>query len=235
MRQKSLSEIPSSKTQSQLNESSNGIRLLKLSELVTKEKNSIKRGPFGSSITKDMFVPTGYKIYEQKHAISDDFGLGTYYINEEKFLQLSDFELREGDIIISCSGTIGKIAIAPKGIERGIINQALLKISLNTEVILAEYFRYLFKSEVIQEKLRKLTLGSGIKNFASVELLKQIDFPVPSIFEQKRIILMLDEQMAQIEVLNKEMKKVTEAITDLPASILNAAFRKIGYSAGEII
>ena len=39
------------------------------------------------------------------------------------------FELKSGDLIMSCSGTMGKIAIAPDDIKRGIINQALLKLS----------------------------------------------------------------------------------------------------------
>lgn len=39
------------------------------------------------------------------------------------------FELNEGDIIMSCSGTMGKIALVPKGIKAGIINQALLKLT----------------------------------------------------------------------------------------------------------
>lgn len=42
-----------------------------------------KKGPFGSSITKAMFVPKGkdtYKIYEQGNAIRKDKNYGNYYI-----------------------------------------------------------------------------------------------------------------------------------------------------------
>lgn len=46
---------------------------------------AIKRGPFGSAIQKSFFVDDGYKIYEQQHAINDNFYLGNYYISEEKF------------------------------------------------------------------------------------------------------------------------------------------------------
>ena len=37
------------------------------------------------------------------------------------------FELKPGDLIMSCSGTMGKIAIVPLNIEKGIINQAFIK------------------------------------------------------------------------------------------------------------
>lgn len=42
-----------------------------------------KKGPFGSSLTKSMFVPksnTTVKVYEQKNAIQKDSHIGSYYI-----------------------------------------------------------------------------------------------------------------------------------------------------------
>ncbi|MBP9990992.1 MAG: restriction endonuclease subunit S, partial [Bacteroidales bacterium] len=48
-----------------------------------------RKGPFGSSLTKSMFVPKGadsVKVYEQKNAIQKDWRLGDYYISKEKYL-----------------------------------------------------------------------------------------------------------------------------------------------------
>lgn len=45
-----------------------------------------KKGPFGSSITKAMFVPRNedtYKVYEQGNAIQKDCNYGNYYINQK--------------------------------------------------------------------------------------------------------------------------------------------------------
>ena len=50
-----------------------------------------KKGPFGSSITKSMFVPdspSAIKVYEQKNAINKDASLGNYFISEEKYESL---------------------------------------------------------------------------------------------------------------------------------------------------
>ena len=47
-----------------------------------------RKGPFGSSLTKSMFVPkseTSVKVYEQKNAIQKDWRLGEYYISSAKF------------------------------------------------------------------------------------------------------------------------------------------------------
>ena len=51
-----------------------------------------RKGPFGSSLTKSMFVPKGadtVKVYEQKNAIQKDHTLGTYYINSSVILPLN--------------------------------------------------------------------------------------------------------------------------------------------------
>ena len=73
-------------------------------DLVKRDKNSIKRGPFGSALKKEIFVEKGYLVYEQFHALNNNFEFARYYIDEAKFNELKGFEVKEGDIIISCSG-----------------------------------------------------------------------------------------------------------------------------------
>ena len=87
------------------------------------------RGPFGGSLKKEYFVKEGYAVYEQQHAIRNQFHSIRYFIDEMKFKEMQRFEVHENDIIMSCSGTMGKVAIVPNNIKKGIINQALLKIS----------------------------------------------------------------------------------------------------------
>ncbi len=38
-------------------------------QLISANKNSIKRGPFGSAVKKAFFINKGYKVYEQQNAI----------------------------------------------------------------------------------------------------------------------------------------------------------------------
>lgn len=49
------------------------------------EISHMKRGPFGGSLKKEIFVNQGYKVYEQKHAIHGDFTIGEYFIDENKY------------------------------------------------------------------------------------------------------------------------------------------------------
>jgi type I restriction enzyme S subunit len=93
--------------------------------------SDIKAGPFGSSLTKDMYVGEGYRIYGQEQVIPNDFTIGDYYISQDTYSRLQQYEVQQGDILISCVGTFGRIATVPDGIEPGIINPRLMRLRVN--------------------------------------------------------------------------------------------------------
>ena len=146
--------------------------------------SSIVRGPFGSALKKDFFVEpddTTYKVYEQKHAIQKNAALGTYYITEEKYKELKRFECVAGDILMSCSGTMGELYQLPTGCERGIINQALCKFTLNNRILPIVFLTYM------QQTIGNLeTKGSGIQNIAAVSYVKAMPVNLPPLDIQQQ-------------------------------------------------
>ena len=158
-----------------------------LPEIVRNDKNSIKRGPFGGALKKDDFVDEGYLVYEQRHAIHNDFDYAKYYITQEKYEDMIGFKVVPGDLIISCSGvTLGRIAEVPNGAKAGIINQALLKLSLNQELMMNTFFIQQFRGEEIQEILFGCSRGSGIPNMPSMSEVKAVKFVCPPLEMQKQ-------------------------------------------------
>ena len=192
-------------------------KCVRLGDLVKYDRYAIKRGPFGSSITKSMFVNKSnntFKIYEQGNAIKKTINYGTYYIQEDDYMNLKSFEVLPDDIIISCAGTMGECFIIPQNAPKGIINQALLKISLNPSVMNNNFFIYLFKI-LIQEQIEENAVGTAIKNMASVSWLKNdVVFPLPPLAEQERIVAKIEEIFAIIDEIenniteNKKLSKV---------------------------
>ena len=132
--------------------------------------SSIVRGPFGSALKKEFFVEpdeTTYKVYEQKHAIQKSATIGTYYITAEKFHELRRFECVAGDVLMSCSGTMGELYQLPEGCEKGLINQALCKFTLNKMILPIVFLTYMKQTIGNLE-----TKGSGIQNIAAVSYVK---------------------------------------------------------------
>ena len=161
-------------------ENEKGFSTKTIEQLVKNEKRAIKRGPFGGALKKEIFVPSGYLVYEQYHALNNDFSFERYYIDEKKFEELKGFEVVPGDIIISCSGVyLGKLAIVPPNAKKGIINQALLKISLDNNIISNDFFVFLFSHNSFRKKFFGDTRGSGIPNFPPIEHFKKFKFIYP--------------------------------------------------------
>ena len=148
-----------------------------------------KKGPFGSSLTKSMFVAKSnqsFKVYEQKNAIQKDFRLGDYYISKEKFEAMQSFIVKPNDIIVSCAGTIGETYLLPLDAPVGIINQALMRVTL-FDLSMAEYWQMYFAYMLLNEAQMK-GAGSAIKNIPPFEYLKAVLVPVPPLSEQNRLV-----------------------------------------------
>lgn len=185
------------------------------------------RGPFGGSLKKSSFKESGYAIYEQQHAINNQFENIRYFIDDKKFQEMKRFELFSGDLIMSCSGTMGKVAIVPDNIEKGIINQALLKLSPSNELNV-KYLKYWMESESFQESISLHSKGAAIKNVASVKILKQIEIPFPKNNIQKQIVEILDKTFESIDQAKVNIEKNIENTKELFQSRLNEIFSQKG-------
>ena len=174
---------------------------------------SIVRGPFGSALKKEFFVSPSdntYKVYEQKHAIQKSATIGSYYVTAEKYNELRRFECRSGDILMSCSGTMGELYQLPAGCERGIINQALCKFTLNERILPIVFLVYM------RETIGNLeTKGSGIQNIAAVSYVKAMPINLPPMDVQEQFAafveqtdkskLAIQQSLDKLETLKKSL------------------------------
>ena len=185
-----------------------------------------KKGPFGSSITKAMFVPDipdAVKVYEQKNAINKDATLGSYFISAEKYESLKGFEVFPNDIIVSCAGTIGETFVLPIGMRKGIINQALMKISLfdlETMDFYLTYFDFKLKSAV-QEQGH----GIALKNIPPFDVLKKYLIPIPPIQEQYRIVTAVNNLISKVDFINTDSDAIVNLVSQIKSKILDLAIR----------
>lgn len=193
-----------------------------IEQLVKKEKFSLKRGPFGGALKKEIFVSSGYLVYEQFHALNNDFTFARYFIDEAKFQELRGFEVKPGDIIVSCSGVyLGKLAIVPEGAKQGIINQALLKISLDNRIIENVFFVFVFSNENFKRKFYGSVIGTGIPNFPSMDDFKKFNFIYPPIDLQTQFAQIVEKT----EALKNQYQQSLQELENLYGSLSQRAFR----------
>ena len=178
------------------------------------------RGPFGGSLKKEIFVNEGYLVYEQYHAINNDFNFARYFIDEQKYKEMQRFSVKAGDLLISCSGTMGKIAIVPDNYKKGIINQALLKLTVNPEYLNNIFLKNLLLTDYYQKNYFKDQPGAAIQNVRSVKVLKNIDIILPSLSLQKQFV----QKAIEIESYIEEQQEELENAKQMFQSLLHHAF-----------
>ncbi|TKO73608.1 restriction endonuclease subunit S [Enterococcus faecalis] len=174
------------------------------------EQDGIRRGPFGSALKKAFFVENSeYVVYEQQNAIYDTYET-RYKISKEKFKELEKFSISEGDFIMSGAGTIGRISRVPKGVAKGVFNQALIRFRTNTEVTDSEYFIQFVRADKMQKKLTGANPGSAITNLVPMSEIKKWDILIPSKKEQILVGLFLKKLDNTITLHKRKLDQLKE-------------------------
>mgnify|MGYP003616367824 CR=1 FL=1 len=200
-----------------------GWEMVLITDLAEKDKNSLKAGPFGSSLKKEFYTPSGYKIYGQEQVISGNPYYGDYYINEKKFQELYSCRVKPLDILISLVGTVGKVLLLPHNCEEGIINPRLIKISLNKDIYSPQFFKYYFESSYVKSFYKAETRGTTM-DVLNLGIIKTIPFPKPSIVEQHQIVQEIESRLSVADKMEQSIQESLQKAEALRQSILKKAF-----------
>jgi len=179
---------------------------------------SLVRGPFGGSLKKEIFKNSGYKVYEQNDAIHGDLDSTRYFIDEAKFTEMKRFQVQPNDLIMSCSGTLGKISVITESSPIGIINQALLKITPKSDVLPA-FLKLILESTLMQRVLLSNSQGGVIQNVVSVKQLADMEFPLPPLKVQAEIVADFAEEDSIIasnrKIIDIYVQKIDQALAEI--------------------
>lgn len=158
--------------------------------------NGIKIGPFGSQLKKEMLLSDGvYRVYGQENVYAHDFNIGDRYLTREHFNRLNSCEILPGDFVMSTMGTIGKCAIVPTTIQRGIMDSHLIRLRFDEKKVRSDYILQLFSDQFhyLSDQTARLAVG-GIMDGLSVGIVCRLNVIYPeSIEEQGKIIKTLSE------------------------------------------
>ena len=97
---------------------------------------------------------------------------------------------RLGEIGEYKKGPFGSSLTKSMFVEKGIINQALMKISLKDNIEKSYYLQYF--DYFLKEESKEKSKGTAMKNIPPFKVFKEFPFPLPPLNEQKRIVEKLD-------------------------------------------
>lgn len=204
-------------------------RMMSIGDLLTTERKGMTTGPFGTLIKKSDHLTSGVPMLGIENIGRGQFVAGNrIFVSDEKAKELSSFQVFEGDLIISRSGTVGEICPIPKQAKGSLLSTNLIRITLNNRIILNDYFIALFQSKgIVLDQIKELCKGST-RIFLNQSILKRISFPVPTLFKQKRIVDVLSARTEAIKPIETTIDQSLQQAEALRQSILKQAFSMQG-------
>ena len=192
---------------------------IKFNDLVVR----MTKGPFGSDMKKDLFVPKGedtYKVYIQINAIQKNQSLGEYYISKEYFdRKVSRFELFPNDYIITCDGTLGKYLKLDENMEKGVISPSLLRLTLQSDKINDKYFENIWDFYMLG-LMKKEARNACLMHLPSAKKIGEISIPIPPLELQNQFASFVQE----IDKSRSRIQKSLEASQELFDSLMQEYF-----------
>lgn len=192
---------------------------VKFNDLVAR----MTKGPFGSDMKKDLFVPKGedtYKVYIQINAIQKNQSLGEYYISKEYFdRKVSRFELFPNDYIITCDGTLGKYLKLDENMEKGVISPSLLRLTLQNDKINDKYFENIWDFYMLG-LMKKEARNACLVHLPSAKKIGEISIPVPPLELQNQFASFVEE----VDKSRSRIQKSLEASQELFDSLMQKYF-----------
>lgn len=182
-------------------------------------KNGVKCGPFGSALKKEEFLQNGIPVWNMDNIQSFDFvDSPNLFVSKEKYSALKQYEVINGDIIISRAGTVGKMCVVDSKFEKSLLSTNLIKLSLDEVKLQPLFFVYLMK--FFTKRLGRLKTGSE-EGFTHMNtgVLDNLEIYAPPLHLQ-------EEFAKKIELIN-QLKAQTNAekSEELFQSLLQQAFK----------
>lgn len=158
---------------------------LKISDIVEVGKNKIRSGPFGSDLLHNEFVDSGITVLGIDNIVNNRFEFSKLrFITNEKFRQLSRYQVFKDDVLITIMGTVGRSAVVPDNINLAINTKHIVAMTLDTQKANPFFISYtLTHNDELIRQIKKKSKGA-IMDGLNIGIIKDLEIELPSIEEQ---------------------------------------------------
>lgn len=165
----------------------------------------------GYAFKSDNYVDSGIRVIRianvQKGYIEDN-APAFYPIDSDG---LDKYMLEEGDLVMSLTGNVGRVAILEKEFLPAALNQRVACLRLKTDKMSKGYLFHILNSDYFEQKCTQASKGVAQKNM-STEWLKEYEIPLYSKDEQEEISRILDKCRDIILYRKNELKELDDLI-----------------------
>lgn len=128
-----------------------------------------------------------------------------------------------GDVLLSCSGSVGRVALVDKDDEYVMVRSAAM-IRPDPKKLRPDFLMYALQSPEMQQKILDASRSTAQSNIF-LGPIKKLRVPVPSIGEQEQIVKQIENLFHIVRRVEKRWKTASTEIERLTPALLAKAFR----------
>jgi len=131
--------------------------------------------------------------------------------------------LREGDILLSIRGTVGRVCVVPRELENANITQDTARLSIQP-MLNRDFVTWFLRASPTQKRMQKAVKGVAVRGI-NIGDVRALQLPVPPLPEQLEIVRRVEGLFALADDLEDRFANAKAQVDRFTPSLLARAFR----------
>ena len=188
------------------------------------KKPYLKTGPFGSSLKTSDWVEQGIPVITIGALGEGSFDeSGLLHISMAKAQKLAAYALEPGDIVFSRVADVGRSVVVTERERDWIMSSNMMRISIDVAKGDPDFLRLnIVRHPSVRAQIRQTVNASG-REVANQQVLDALQFPWPSVDEQRRMVRIIAQQSEQIQSNEACLAKFRRAKAGLMQDLLTGS------------
>lgn len=148
-----------------------------------------------------------------------------YHISQERYDEAPEIHVKDGDLLITKDGTVGKVAFIENKPDQVSLNSHLLLIRPKRWAYENRFLFWVLQSGVFT-KFNLMSQNGTVMASLSQEKISAFSFPLPDVEEQLRIASFLNKECARIDEVIEKTRASIEEYKKLKQSVITQAVTK---------
>ena len=188
-----------------------------------KDIAQVRIGPFGSLLHKKDYISGGIPLVNPIHMVNGNIVANNdYTISDVKAKELSNYLLKENDIVFARRGEVGRCAIVTGEDEGFLCGTGSLFVRFLREID-SNFMLMLFQSDYCKNYLEHNASGATMLNI-NAGIVEDMPLTLPPLAEQQRIVERLDALSENIRKYEEIQRQIISECDALKQALLRKVF-----------
>ncbi|MFO0889887.1 MAG: restriction endonuclease subunit S [Isosphaeraceae bacterium] len=145
-------------------------------------------------------------------------------ISERKFEELSKYQARPLDVLITVMATVGRCCVVPDNIEKAIITKHVYRITIDQQLADPHYIQLALSGGTNVRRQLFGEVRGQTRPGINGEILRAIEIPLPTLPEEAAIVEEVERRLSIVDEIEAQVDANLKRAARLRQGILKRAF-----------